>query len=58
MTGAALTPVLRRLSCLAKDGFHDMAYWEWGAPDAPRTALCVHGLSRNGLAMKIDRLGI
>ncbi|SMF44034.1 Pimeloyl-ACP methyl ester carboxylesterase [Tistlia consotensis] len=48
MTAPALTPVLRRLSCLAKDGFHDMAYWEWGAPDAPRTALCVHGLSRNG----------
>lgn len=41
-------PVLRRLRCLAKDGFHELAYWEWGAPDAARTALCVHGLTRNG----------
>lgn len=41
-------PVLRRLSCLGKDGFHEMAYWEWGPPDAARTALCVHGLTRNG----------
>lgn len=48
MSVAAAAPVLRRLSCLGKDGFHDMAYWEWGAPDAPRTAICVHGLARNG----------
>lgn len=48
MSKVAAAPVLRRLSCLARDGFHEMAYWEWGAPDAPRTALCVHGLTRNG----------
>ncbi len=47
MSGAP-APVPRRLKCLGKDGFHDMAYWEWGAPDALRTALCVHGLTRNG----------
>ncbi|MEX2630061.1 MAG: alpha/beta fold hydrolase [Tistlia sp.] len=44
----AAAPVLRWLSCLGRKGFHDMAYWEWGAPDAARTALCVHGLARNG----------
>jgi pimeloyl-ACP methyl ester carboxylesterase len=25
-----------------------MAYWAWGASDAPRTVICVHGLSRQG----------
>lgn len=25
-----------------------MAYWSWGATDAPRTVVCVHGLSRQG----------
>jgi pimeloyl-ACP methyl ester carboxylesterase len=25
-----------------------MAYREWGAPDAARTVICVHGLTRNG----------
>ena len=25
-----------------------MAYTEWGAPDAARTLICVHGLTRNG----------
>jgi pimeloyl-ACP methyl ester carboxylesterase len=25
-----------------------MAYWQWGAPDAAHTVLCVHGLSRQG----------
>jgi pimeloyl-ACP methyl ester carboxylesterase len=24
-----------------------LAYYEWGAPDNPRIALCVHGMSRN-----------
>ena len=47
MSGAP-APVLRRLSCLGRNGFHEMAYGEGGAPDAPRTALCVHGLTRNG----------
>lgn len=25
-----------------------MAYWQWGAADAPRVVVCVHGLSRQG----------
>jgi pimeloyl-ACP methyl ester carboxylesterase len=28
--------------------FRRLAYSEWGAPDNPRIALCVHGLTRNG----------
>jgi len=34
--------------CLGSAGFHRMAYTEWGAPDAARTLVCVHGLTRNG----------
>ena len=33
---------------LSASGFHRLAYCEWGAPDAPRTLICVHGLTRNG----------
>jgi pimeloyl-ACP methyl ester carboxylesterase len=33
---------------LSAGGFHRVAYAEWGAPDAARTAVCVHGLTRNG----------
>ncbi len=29
-------------------GYHRVAYTEWGAPEAPRTAVCVHGLTRQG----------
>jgi pimeloyl-ACP methyl ester carboxylesterase len=29
-------------------GFHRIAYTQWGPADAPRTVLCVHGLTRNG----------
>jgi pimeloyl-ACP methyl ester carboxylesterase len=38
----------RTLSCLGPNGFHRIAYDEWGDPDKPRVLLCVHGLSRNG----------
>ncbi len=33
---------------VSKAGFHRIAYVEWGDPRASRTALCVHGLSRQG----------
>jgi pimeloyl-ACP methyl ester carboxylesterase len=36
------------LSHLGPDGFHDVAYREWGAPDNPNVLVCVHGISRNG----------
>ena len=34
--------------CLSPGGFHTMAYREFGAPDAARVVICVHGLTRNG----------
>jgi pimeloyl-ACP methyl ester carboxylesterase len=39
--------------CLSAAGFHHMVYWEWGPPEAARTAVCVHGLTRNGLDFEI-----
>jgi pimeloyl-ACP methyl ester carboxylesterase len=33
---------------LSPHGFHRVVYWEWGAPDAARVIVCVHGLTRNG----------
>jgi len=33
---------------LGPHGFHRIAYTEWGEASAPRTLLCVHGLTRNG----------
>jgi pimeloyl-ACP methyl ester carboxylesterase len=32
---------------LGPDGFHRVAYCDWGDPDAGHVVLCVHGLSRN-----------
>ena len=34
--------------CLSPGGFHAMTYREFGAPDAGRVVICVHGLTRNG----------
>ena len=39
---------------LGPHGFHRIAYTEWGDPAAPRTLVCVHGLTRNG--RDFDRL--
>lgn len=39
---------------LGVHGFHRVAYVEWGEASAPRTVLCVHGLTRNG--RDFDRL--
>lgn len=36
------------VKCLSGDGFHRMAYVEWGAADNPRVLVCVHGLTRCG----------
>lgn len=33
---------------LGPHGFHKIAYFEWGARDAERTLICVHGLTRRG----------
>ena len=37
-----------RLLGLSAGGFHRLHVTEWGAPEAAATALCVHGLTRNG----------
>ncbi|HCX33094.1 MAG TPA: alpha/beta hydrolase [Rhodocyclaceae bacterium] len=39
---------------LGPDGFHRIAYTEWGEATNPHVALCVHGLSRN--SRDFDRL--
>jgi pimeloyl-ACP methyl ester carboxylesterase len=36
-----------RVLCLNPFGFHGMHYTEWGDRSAERTAICVHGLTRN-----------
>ncbi len=33
---------------LGPHGFHKVNYWDWREEDARRTAVCVHGLTRNG----------
>jgi pimeloyl-ACP methyl ester carboxylesterase len=44
----AIEPRLRHVQCLAPEGLHRMAYWEWGDAANPRVLVCVHGLSRQG----------
>ena len=43
-----MTPRQDSLLGLSASGFHRMVYWEWGDPEAARTVVCVHGLTRNG----------
>ncbi len=48
MNSGVSGPRLGSLRCLSPGGSHTMAYREWGAPDAARVVICVHGLTRNG----------
>jgi pimeloyl-ACP methyl ester carboxylesterase len=41
-------PTLNYVSCPDASGSHRMAYWLWGAPEAPHVVVCAHGLSRQG----------
>jgi pimeloyl-ACP methyl ester carboxylesterase len=41
-------PRLNHVQCLAAQGLHRMAYWEWGDPANRKVLVCVHGLSRQG----------
>ena len=41
-------PRLRHVQCLAPEGLHRMAYWEWGDAANSKVLVCVHGLSRQG----------
>lgn len=40
-------PSLHHVTCASPLGLHQIAYTQWGDPDAP-VLLCVHGLTRNG----------
>ena len=44
---AKLTPRFEEFLALGPHGFGRIGYTEWGPRDAPRTAICVHGLTRN-----------
>lgn len=48
MPNDASMPRTGAVSCLGPQGFHRMAYTEWGPEDHPQVVLCVHGLTRNG----------
>lgn len=37
----------RSLSCLSPEGFHRIAWTEWGRADSP-VLVCAHGMTRNG----------
>jgi pimeloyl-ACP methyl ester carboxylesterase len=39
---------IRRIRVAGPDGDYGLSYAEWGHPDAARTIICVHGLTRNG----------
>jgi pimeloyl-ACP methyl ester carboxylesterase len=41
-------PRLHDVQCLAPEGLHRMAYWEWGDARNPRVLVCAHGLARQG----------
>jgi pimeloyl-ACP methyl ester carboxylesterase len=41
-------PTLNYVSCPDAGGSHRMAYWQWGAADAPHVIVCAHGLTRQG----------
>lgn len=39
---------IRRIQVDGPDGSYGLSYAEWGDPNAGRTVICVHGLTRNG----------
>jgi pimeloyl-ACP methyl ester carboxylesterase len=39
---------IRRSQVAGPDGNYGLSYADWGSPDAARTIICVHGLTRNG----------
>ena len=41
-------PTLHFIRCPDAARGHRMAYWQWGAADAPHVVVCVHGLTRQG----------
>ena len=43
-----MTPRLQFMPYLSPEGFHRVAYREWGDEANPEVLICVHGVSRNG----------
>ena len=43
-----MTPRQEFMPHLSPEGFHRVAYREWGAKDNSEVLICVHGVSRNG----------
>ena len=41
-------PTLHHLDCPGSTGPHRLAWWQWGAAQAPHLIVCVHGLTRQG----------
>src|SRR5574337_1248277 len=41
-------PMLHHLDCPGSTGQHRVAWWQWGAAQAPHLIVCVHGLTRQG----------
>jgi pimeloyl-ACP methyl ester carboxylesterase len=39
---------IRRIQIAGPDGVYGLSYADWGNPEAARTIVCVHGLTRNG----------
>ena len=39
---------IRRVQVESEGGSHELSFTDWGAPEAARTVVCVHGLTRNG----------
>ncbi len=57
-----IIPVQDSVISLSKQGFHRVAYTEWGDPACDKVVLCVHGLTRQGrdfdpLAIALVRRG-
>lgn len=48
MSNSAPTMCERDFLSLGPDGFHRVAYTQWGNPHNKRVVICVHGLTRNG----------
>ena len=58
-----LAPRFDDLPVLGPHGFTRVGYTEWGSVDAPRTVVCVHGLTRNSrdfdfLAQRLVERGV
>src|SRR5579875_2223425 len=45
---ASAGPRFGEVASFSTSGYHRIRYAEWGAADAGRVAVCVHGLTRQG----------